>query len=270
MGEPAETDVVAFNAFQTVDPWRELKAYTDARIALGRAGPAMPTREVLEFSLAHARARDAVHARFDAKALCDGLTALGIPVAEARSRAGSRDEYLRRPDLGRTLHPGSREALAGGFRLPVDIVLVICDGLSAKAVHENALPLVTELRPLLNGRGLNVTGVVVNQGRVAVGDEIGELAKARIAAVLIGERPGLSAADSLGVYLTYAPRPGCSDAQRNCISNIRAAGMPAAVAARKMMRLMEQALELKLTGVGLKDDDETAPLLRAAEPETNT
>ncbi|TNC07583.1 ethanolamine ammonia-lyase subunit EutC [Methylobacterium terricola] len=237
--------------------WRRLAALTPARIALGRAGSGLPTREVLRFGLAHAQARDAVHTPLDAAAVRAGIAALGFDTLAAASAAPDRATYLRRPDLGRRLDEASAAALAAAAGEPVDLALVVADGLSARAVHEGAVPLLSALKPALAGSGWRLTPVVVaTQGRVALGDAVGTLLKARAVAVLIGERPGLSSPDSLGIYLTFDPRPGRNDAERNCLSNVRAAGLKPDLAAFKLHWLIGQALTRRLTGVALKDESD--------------
>jgi ethanolamine ammonia-lyase small subunit len=232
----------------------ELKCLTDARVALGRVGSSMPIEEVLRFSHAHARARDAVHAAFDVEKLIIRLAGIGLITTEVRSAACDRNVYLRRPDLGRRLADDGCERLSKIDRAAPDVLMVIADGLSATAVQQNALPFLESLLPLLRSASLTThEAVLVHNGRVAIGDEIGGLLKAKLVVLLIGERPGLSAADSLGVYITYAPRPGRSDAERNCISNIRDAGLRPPIAAQKALWLVTEALRKKLTGVALKD-----------------
>lgn len=239
------------------DPWTNLADLTPARLALGRAGPSLPTREVLKLGLAHARARDAVHAAMDHDTILAGITALGCEALLIESGAPGRDTYLRRPDLGRRLSVRSRTLLQERPSHGADIAIVVADGLSAAAMNLNALPLVAALLPRFAASGFRVAPLVVaRQARVALGDEIGALLGARLAIVLIGERPGLSAADSLGAYLTFKPQVGRSDAERNCVSNIRAAGLPPVAAAAKIYWLAQQALILSLTGVALKDDSD--------------
>lgn len=240
------------------DAWSELTSLTDARIALGRVGASMPTEEVLHFSYAHAKARDAVHAQFDTAQLEDGLQQLGLASFHVRSAAASRNIYLRRPDLGRRLHEEDRAALANADHQQADIAFVIADGLSATAVHANAVAFMENLLPLLRKAGFSIgPAVTAHNARVAIGDEIGAIIKARLVIVLIGERPGLSAADSLGAYLTYDPREGRNDAERNCISNIRSAGLVPALAAGKAFWLVREALRQGLTGVNLKENDDS-------------
>jgi len=244
------------------EPWAALKQFTDARIALGRAGAAIPTRELLAFQLAHAQARDAVHARLDFASLAGELAWHGLPVLTLRSEASGRDEYLRRPDLGRRLHADSRATLQNiAATRACDLALVIADGLSASAVATNAAPFLQTFVPLACAAGLGLSPIsLVEQGRVAIGDEIGFLLHARAVAVLIGERPGLSSVDSLGIYLTHGPRPGLTDERRNCISNIRAAGFAPGQAAHKLLYLVTESLRRKMSGVELKDESSDARL----------
>jgi ethanolamine ammonia-lyase small subunit len=247
------------------DFWARLRQATPARVALGRAGSAMPTQEVLGFGLAHARARDAVHLAMDADVMRQEIAALGLEVFSVRSAAADRHSYLRRPDLGRRLDAASRAALQQAGPRRRDVALVVADGLSSTAVHQHAAPFLRALLPLLPRAAEGVVAVVAAQARVALGDEIGELLASRLVLVLIGERPGLSSPDSLGLYLTYAPRVGRSDAERNCVSNVRGEGLSYAAAAAKMAWLMDHALRRSLTGVGLKDQSEgAAPRIVAA------
>jgi ethanolamine ammonia-lyase small subunit len=246
--------------------WSELRRFTPARIGLGRSGVALPTHEVLAFGLAHARARDAVHAPLDHEALERDLHTAAFEVLQVGSRAEDRSCYLRRPDLGRQLDPRHEATLLQAARC--DIALVVGDGLSALAVQRHAVPLLVALRERLPP-GLSCSPVVlVRQARVAIGDDIGEQLHARLAVVLIGERPGLSSPDSLGIYLTHAPRRGRLDAERNCISNVRPEGLPIADAARKLAWHIEQALRLGLSGVGLKDESDFDTLRDASATAT--
>ena len=245
----------------TDNPWQALRQFTDARIALGRTGSSLPTRPWLDFQLAHAQARDAVHLPLDVFTLTEALRQRFNAVVNLHSAAPDRQTYLRRPDLGRQLQAGSHEALQALDGSDCDVALVLVDGLSATAVMQNALPFVDALVPLLDSAGLTVGPVsVVEQGRVAVGDEVGQLLRARLVVVLIGERPGLSSPDSLGLYMTYAPKVGCHDAQRNCISNIRPAGQLPEEAAQRAFYLIREALRRQLTGVDLKDETQTLEL----------
>lgn len=243
----------------TADPWTHLAGLTPARLALGRSGASLPTRAVLALGLAHARARDAVHAAMDENELAAGLGALGLETCRVESAAPDRATYLRRPDDGRRLSAGSRALLAGREAEGADIAILVGDGLSAAAVDLNALALVSALLPRLSGRRLAPV-VLAQQARVALGDEVGALLRARLVLVLIGERPGLSAADSLGAYLTFGPAPGLTDAARNCVSNIRPGGLGPEAAAAKIAWLIDRALALSLTGVALKDESDTEAL----------
>ncbi len=242
------------------DVWSRLAATTPARIALGRAGTGMPTREVLRFSLAHAQARAAVHTPFNAGEVEQGVAALGFEVIGLHSAAPARDAYLRRPDLGRKLSEESREVLrekAAQLATPPDIALVVADGLSSTAIHAQTVPFLTAFKARITEAGWSVAPVaVVEQARVALGDEVGEILGARAVVVLIGERPGLSSPDSLGIYLTFAPKLGRSDAERNCISNVRGEGLSYELAAFKLAWLLKEALARQLTGVNLKDESD--------------
>lgn len=240
------------------DPWDGLRRHTPARIALGRAGSSLPTAEWLRFAAAHAEARDAVHLPLDVARLRDELRADDWPEgAVVQSRATTREIYLRRPDLGRRLAAPSEPTLSGA---PVDLAIVLGDGLSAAALQSHAVPLLSSLRTALDGRLSLAPPVIATQARVALGDEIGALLKARVVLMLIGERPGLSSPDSLGAYLTHAPAIGRSDAERNCVSNIRPQGLTPALAAQRIAWLLLEALRRRLSGVGLKDDSDTALL----------
>lgn len=239
------------------DPWAGLRAFTAARIALGRTGTSVPLREALAFRLAHAHARDAVYSTLNTAQLLADLPALGLPVCLVRSRASTRQDYLQRPDQGRQLADDSKTHLTEHATNECDIVLVLADGLSATAVNTHALPLLQLLVPELRQMGLRLGPLVLaGQARVALGDEIGQLARARLVLVLIGERPGLSAPDSLGAYFTYAPRPGLTDEARNCVSNIRPAGLAYPAAAARLLHLLREALRRQLSGVGLKDESD--------------
>jgi ethanolamine ammonia-lyase small subunit len=225
-----------------------LRQYTVARVGLNRAGSGLATREILDFQLAHAQARDAVHAALDLPSLLGGLRERKLPYCVLKSAASDRFAYLRNPGLGRTLNSESAATLAG---TPCDIVFVIADGLSALAVTRHALPLLDEVL-LLKQRWSVGPICVVEQGRVAVGDVIGAALSAKISVVLIGERPGLSSPDSLGIYITWDPRPGRTDAERNCISNVRPEGLGYPAAAGMLAFYLREALLQKLTGVALR------------------
>ncbi len=236
------------------DPWAELRRHTPARIALGRSGVSLPTQELLRFAAAHAQACDAVQVALDVPALRAALVDAGWPNQLVHSRAPDRSTYLRRPDLGRRLAPGSADALQATACGPVDLAIVLGDGLSAVALQRHAVPVLQALHTALDGRLRLAPPVIATQARVALGDEIGALLQARLVLVLLGERPGLSAPDSLGAYLTHAPQLGCHDGQRNCVSNIRPEGLAPALAAQRLAWLATEALRRHLTGVGLKDD----------------
>ncbi len=229
---------------------RTLRQYTPARVGLNRAGSSLATSEVLDFQLAHAQARDAVHATLDVPSLLGGLRERRLPFYVLRSAAPNRATYLRHPDLGRAL---SSESVAQLVAAPCDLVFVIADGLAALAAARHALPLLDELRPLLTESKWSLGPIcIVEQGRVAIGDAIGAALQAKISVVLIGERPGLSSPDSLGAYITWAPRPGRTDADRNCISNIRPEGLDYAAAAKMLAFYLRESLRRKLTGIALK------------------
>ena len=241
-----------------------LRRYTPARVGLGRAGPAVPTSAQLLFQLDHALARDAVHAHLDVPALIHALQQRNlesIALESAVTAAPDQDPrqlYLRRPDLGRTLHPESAQALqqlAATTHQAPDIVFIIADGLSALAIERHALPLLDATINLLGpDQGRVGPTCVVTQARVAIGDEIGQLLKANLTVTLIGERPGLSAPDSLGVYITWQPRPGRTDAERNCISNVRHEGLSYAEAAQRILFYLNGAKQLQATGIQLKEN----------------
>lgn len=230
----------------------DLREMTDARVALGRFGSGIPTRAMQTFLLDHARARDAVWSKVDYPALDEALADLPVGRIKVDSQASDRGSYVKRPDLGRMLSVSSQQSLAGvahGF----DVVIVVADGLSSSAVDINAAPLVSGLVERLSGRNLSIGPVVIaRQARVAIGDPIGETLGAKITIVLIGERPGLSAADSLGAYITHSPRSGTADSLRNCVSNIRDGGLPIPDAAETIVGLIAQMLATGISGVGMK------------------
>ncbi|MEO6280352.1 ethanolamine ammonia-lyase subunit EutC [Roseateles sp.] len=242
----------------TDQPWASLRRYTAARIGLGRAGVSVPTSAHLAFQQAHAEARDAVHAPLDVGALLAGLRALGEAPLQVQSQAVDRASYLQRPDLGRRLAAASVTVLMGLNAPATDLAFILADGLSALALQRQALPLFTALRErlLLEGGWTWAPLVVATQARVALGDEAGALLNARCVVVLIGERPGLSAPDSLGAYFSWAPRVGLADAQRNCISNIRPEGLAPAAAAAKLHALLREARTRQLSGIELKDEQD--------------
>lgn len=244
----------AAEAIVSPDPWGTLRQFTDARIALGRSGVSLPLGESLSFRLDHARARDAVHAPFQSDAVRRELEGAGFRCLDLRSAVSDRSEYLTRPDKGRRLDAASHDLLRAYPAKGFDVCLTVSDGLSSRAVHENAAPFVRLFSRVLAPAGLTLSPVsVVRNGRVAVADEIGQELEARLSVILIGERPGLSSPDSMGVYLTWAPRQGATDETRNCISNVRKAGLPIAEGVRKLAYLVEAAFAMQGSGVELKD-----------------
>ncbi|RYF76808.1 MAG: ethanolamine ammonia-lyase subunit EutC [Comamonadaceae bacterium] len=248
----------------TPNPWGHWRTATPARLALGRAGQGMPTDETLRFGWAHAMARDAIHAALNTTALAAELQADGWTSRTVRSRAEDRATYLRRPDLGRQLDAEDADRLRAEAGAGCELCLVIGDGLSSLAVARHAVPLLAALRTQLPA-GLRVGPVVIaTQARVALADEVGEALGARVAAILIGERPGLSSPDSLGIYLTHGPGRGRHDAQRNCISNVRPQGLSYDAAAFKLGWLLREALRRGLSGVDLKDESDLAVLSSSA------
>jgi ethanolamine ammonia-lyase small subunit len=235
--------------------WRDLRQFTPARVALGRVGAGLPTAAHLAFQADHAAARDAVHAALDIGQFQADLGTKDLAAMSVRSACPDRPTYLRRPDLGRKLRDEDR---AGLHPAPGKIAFVVCDGLSALAVQRHAAPLLALVVPALEP---TAKIVVATQARVALGDDVGEALQASAVVVLIGERPGLSTPDSLGVYLTWAPHVGRTDADRNCLSNVRPEGMPVPEAARKLIWLATEMRSRKLSGVGLKDE---APMLASS------
>lgn len=279
--EPTSPLAATADSSVVANPWSELRRFTPARIGLGRAGVSLPTAAQLDFQLAHAQARDAVHRPLEVPSLCADIEALGLVTVPLHSAATTRTMYLQRPDLGRRLGAASRQQLealrrerhAQGVRAH-DLAFAVVDGLSALAVQRHTVPLLVEVLTLLNGQAAEgaprwtiAPVAVVEQGRVAVGDDIGELLDSQIVVVLIGERPGLSSPDSLGLYLTWAPQPGRHDAERNCISNVRPEGLGYRDAAARLVYLLEQARNRRLTGVGLKDESgAVGEAMAAAQP----
>jgi len=240
------------------DSWLALRRFTLARIALGRAGHAVPTSALLDFQLAHAQARDAVHLYWDVAAFAGQLREQGEEAIIMNTPVADRDEYLRRPDLGRIVTEESKNRLKSATSGETDLALIVTNGLSSTAVAQHGIPL---LQAIVNGyraRNLRIAPIaLVANGRVALLDDIGYALAARLAVIVVGERPGLSAADSLGIYLTYAPQSGNTDAVRNCISNIRPPeGLSYEAAAKKLLYLSDEALRRGISGVELKDDSE--------------
>ncbi|MFS2070023.1 ethanolamine ammonia-lyase subunit EutC [Pseudomonas sp. CT11-2] len=246
------------------NPLLELRRLTPARIALGRTGTSMPTSAQLDFQYAHAQARDAVHLPFDHSALSSQLTERGRESLLLHSAATDRNSYLQRPDLGRKLSDESAQTLRDYSRAHpggVDLAVVVADGLSALAVHRHTLPFLARMEEQTAIEGWSLSPVIlVEQGRVAVADEIGELLGAKMVVILIGERPGLSSPDSLGLYFTYNPKVGLTDAYRNCISNVRLEGLSYGMAAHRLLYLMREACRRQLSGVSLKDEAQVQTL----------
>jgi ethanolamine ammonia-lyase small subunit len=238
-----------------LDPFARFRTATRARIGLGRCGDGIPTSANLELQLAHARARDAVHGAVDFSAMASRLSPLQSVLV--RSRCESRTRYLERPDLGRQVHPDSLALLSHG---PYDVAFVIADGLSASAIEHHAEKTLHACLNRLGGFSLAPI-VFAEQSRVALADEVGEHLGAKIVVILIGERPGLSAPDSLGAYITYAPRVGRMDSERNCVSNIHLDGLSYEAASDKIVWLIREACRLSLTGVGLKENAAITELL---------
>ncbi|RHX85203.1 ethanolamine ammonia-lyase subunit EutC [Leptospira stimsonii] len=242
--------------------WKDWKQWTTARIGLGRAGVSLPTKEILRFRLDHARARDAVWAEVDFTAVSDFFSERKIPSLVIQSKAISREEYLARPDLGKKVSSQSFQKLEqfresrSNFSKDFDLSLVISDGLSASAIRDSLLPFLEIFLPSLENSKIEMSPVtIVKNGRVAIGDEIGEFWNSKAVIILIGERPGLSTENSLGLYLTYHPSSGLTDERRNCISNIRLEGMSFSDASRKALYLLDLSLRKQLSGVHLKDEE---------------
>lgn len=238
----------------TRDGWDHLKEYTSARIALGRSGGSLPTSEWLDFKLSHARARDAVHLEFDPAKLAEKLRDIGYQSEIIHTCATDRRLYLQRPDLGRRLNDASKSLLAqysGDF----DLVIIASDGLSTMAADRQIASLLESLLQRLDTPQWKIAPILIAPfARVALEDEVGFLLNAQIALILVGERPGLGSPDSLGAYLVFGPKPGNTDAQRNCVSNIRPQGLGFDEAAETLWYLMKQARARKLSGVMLKDE----------------
>ena len=254
------------NRVDEVNSWRSLQQFTDARIGLGRAGVSLPTRRLLEFQLAHASARDAVSSEPDWQALDEALAGFELPILRLQSKAMTREQYLQRPDLGRRLNTDSSSKLeAWAQRYTASdgsVALVVVDGLSASAIEKQTMPLLSELLPLLRQNGYSCEQICwVSQGRVAIGDEVAQILQADFLILLVGERPGLSSPDSLGVYYTYSANLESTDADRNCISNIREGGLSAVEASQRLVWLMNKSRELQYSGVSLKDESITETTL---------
>jgi ethanolamine ammonia-lyase small subunit len=246
------------NGRMTNDPWGSLRQHTAARIALGRAGGSLPTAELLKFSFDHAEARDAVHSELDLDRLQTDLRTVGLPILKVASRACDRFTYLQRPDLGCELDQESQDALESVSKSNIDgfdIILIVADGLSAMAAQLHAAPLVSALVAMLQKDRCRVGPLVLARfARVGLQDQIGHIPRASASLILLGERPGLGTADSLGAYLVFNPRPGNTNADRNCVSNIRPAGLPLSTAAETLHYLVMESLLRQMSGLGLKDE----------------
>jgi ethanolamine ammonia-lyase small subunit len=250
------------------DPWHFLRDRTSARIAMGRAGGSLPTKACLAFAADHADARDAVYSELDVSAL---EQALQVPVINLHSKAADRTIYLQRPDLGRQLDGPSAELLVSKASGEIDIALIVADGLSATAAQRHSADVVRHLMALLSPAGFTVGPIcIARQARVAIADQIGSLLKARLSIILIGERPGLGVADSLGAYLTFQPAVGKTDAQRNCVSNINPRQLPPQAAAGTLFWLTQQSLRRQLSGVQLKDESNPAKSLQSLQTDTKS
>ncbi|MEQ8284364.1 ethanolamine ammonia-lyase subunit EutC [Thalassospira sp.] len=243
-----------------LDPWNALRVHTDARIGLGRVGDGLPTERLLEFQMAHARARDSVHMAFDADAVRAKLGTLDHPIIDVHSAAPDRATYLQRPDLGRLLDDASYDALAQ-HKQNYDVAFILADGLSARATQDHGAETLSMILDRLGDSWSVAPTTLATQSRVGLGDEIGSALGAKLTVMLIGERPGLSSADSLGAYLTWGPKRGRSNADRNCVSNIRPAGLDPKKAAEKIAYLMIEARKLGLSGVALKDNSSNTLLI---------
>jgi ethanolamine ammonia-lyase small subunit len=237
------------------DPWQTLSQFTSARIALGRAGMSLPTRACLDFQLAHALARDAVSIPLDFVSLAQSLENRAYATLTLQTQAENQQMYLQRPDLGRLLSASAKDCLQQHAQAPADAVLVVADGLSSKAIAQHAEPFIGLLLPQLQTMGFRLPPIcLVKHGRVAIGDAIADYFAARLCIVLIGERPGLSSPDSMGIYFTYNAQAGIStDADRNCISNIHHNGLSYGQALKTLLYLINEAERLQLSGVNLKD-----------------
>ena len=231
------------------DTWTSLKAHTHARIALGNVGGSLPTQEVLNFKLAHAEAKDAIYISLNMNELTQHISQFNLLMFTLKSRIENRNEYLKRPDLGRRLDELSVEIL-GKNRESFDLIFVITDGLSAEAVNTHALRLIQDILPNLTAK-YKIGIVLVEQGRVAIADEIGELLNAEMTVIFIGERPGLSSPQSMGIYTTFDPKIGLTDERRNCISNIHSNGLSYELASNQLISLINQSFSLKCSGVNL-------------------
>jgi ethanolamine ammonia-lyase small subunit len=240
------------------DQWEKLKQFTDARIALGRAGCSIPTRALLEFQLSHAQAKDAVYQDMDVFHLSEQLQQQQLPSIHVQSNAANKEIYLKRPDLGRQLSSQSKDVLIKEYAenpQQYDVCIVVGDGLSARAIEANAVAFIATLSEQIQQEKWSLAPIALATGsRVALGDEVAEIFKASMLVMLIGERPGLSSPDSMGIYYTWNAYSGCLDAKRNCISNVRPAGLSIPVAVQRLIALMKKSKQLGFSGVNLKDE----------------
>lgn len=259
---------IQYQAQSHQDQWETLRQFTDARIAIGRAGCSIPTRALLDFQLSHAQAKDAVFQCLNVELLSEQLQQLGLNPVHVKSQAEHKELYLKRPDLGRLLSHNSFQQLQS-IKLDnqaYDVCIVIGDGLSARAIEENALPFIRALIQPFSEQQWSLAPIAIATGsRVALGDEIAEIFQARMLIMLIGERPGLSSPDSMGLYYTWEAHPGCLDSQRNCISNIRPAGLSIPIATQRLLALMHNSRQLGRSGVDLKDEH-VVPVLEQSYP----
>jgi ethanolamine ammonia-lyase small subunit len=250
-----DPDKIPIQRNQTGDDWLPLRSFTPARIALGRTGVSIPLKENLAFRLAHAHARDAVFSVLEMDRIAEELKNFQLPVLRLQTECTGRTEYLQRPDLGRLLNEVSRQRVSDYQNRSFDIAILLADGLSATAINKHAIPLLCLLIPLLRQASISIAPIsIIENGRVAVGDEVGSLLRADISLILIGERPGLSSPDSMSAYLTWQPAIGLTDERRNCISNIRPEGLTYALAAEKLLYLLKEMCRLQISGVQLKDN----------------
>lgn len=254
-----------FELASAKDTWDTLKQYTDARIALGRAGCSIPSQPMLEFQLAHAQARDAVFQTLDVKILAEKLNQEDLKTLHVQSQANSKEIFLKRPDLGRLLDAESKEQLMSYRRhhsTHYDVCIVIGDGLSARAIEENAFEMILSLQSHFNKLNWSLAPIVIATGsRVALGDQVAELLNVSMLIMMIGERPGLSSPDSMGIYYTWNSQTGCLDSNRNCISNIRPAGLNIPIATQRLIELMKNSKKLQISGINLKDNHQTETVI---------
>jgi len=246
------------------DQWEKLKQFTDARIALGRAGCSIPTRALLEFQLSHAQAKDAVYQDMNVPYLSEQLLQKQLQSIHVQSNAPNKEIYLKRPDLGRQLSNQSKDILIKEYAensKPYDVCIVVGDGLSARAIEANAIPFIAALSEQIQQENWSLAPIALATGsRVALGDEVAEIFKASMLVMLIGERPGLSSPDSMGIYYTWNAHTGCLDAKRNCISNVRPAGLSIPIAVQRLMALLKKSKQLGFSGVNLKDEHQLSDI----------